>query len=435
MLVVLAFLCVLFSLLTIKDQSPEGAAAGKILAKQILRDRADNPKVLIVARQTIKDTAFTTELRNGLEAGGAIVIDTIQGQPSDARRALEKLNAKNTALDVIACNEATVSYGFFTDLGASFPSLTNAAVVTPNSRPWPAFLRTDNLLNIAGQLSVIAIAAIGMTMVILTAGIDLSVGSIIALSAVVTTWCIREFAGAQTAGVAGVVACCAIAVLVCAALGAFSGTMVTAFGVPPFITTLAMMLMARGVASIISNNQSIYEVPDSFDWLGTGASFLGIPNAVILMVLLYLGAQIVMTKTLLGRYIYAVGGNPEAAFLSGVPVKKVLLITYTVCGGLAGLGGVVLASQLKSGSPTYGVMYELYVIAAVVVGGTSLFGGRGKIFGTLIGVFIIAVIQNGMNLTHVKSEVQGVVLGAIILGAILLDQLKAKFIARAALAS
>jgi ribose transport system permease protein len=142
------------------------------------------------------------------------------------------------------------------------------------------------------------------------------------------------------------------------------------------------------------------------------------------MAALYAAAHVMMTRTALGRYIYAVGGNPEAARLSGVPVKAVLLFVYTLCGALAGLGGVVMASQLKSGSPTYGLMYELYTIAAVVVGGTSLAGGEGKVLGTLIGAFVIAVIQNGMNLTGVESYTQKVILGLVILGAVLLDRLK-----------
>ena len=144
------------------------------------------------------------------------------------------------------------------------------------------------------------------------------------------------------------------------------------------------------------------------------------------MVLLYVFAQFVMSRTTVGRYIYAVGGNPEAARLSGVPVKKILLWVYTVSGALAGLGGVVMASQFRSGDPKYGLMYELYVIAAVVVGGTSLAGGRGKVFGTLIGAFIIAVIQNGMNLTGVQSYTQKVVLGIVLLSAVLLDMIKKK---------
>ena len=142
------------------------------------------------------------------------------------------------------------------------------------------------------------------------------------------------------------------------------------------------------------------------------------------MVILYLLAHLVMSRTTMGRYIYAVGGNTEAARLSGVPVKKVLLWVYALCGALAGLGGVIMASQFRSGDPKYGLMYELYVIAAVVVGGTSLAGGKGKIFGTLIGAFIIAVIQNGMNLTGVQSYTQKVVLGTVLLLAVLLDMMK-----------
>src|SRR5262249_8709775 len=154
-----------------------------------------------------------------------------------------------------------------------------------------------------------------------------------------------------------------------------------------------------GLAYILANGESINRVPESFIVLGRGAAFLHIPNAVLLMLASYGIAHVVMTRTVFGRYVYAVGGNAEASRLSGVPVRRILLMVDTLCGALAGLGGVVMASQLKSGAPTYGQMYELYVIAAAVVGGTSLSGGRGKILGTLIGAFIIAVIQNGMNLT------------------------------------
>ena len=142
------------------------------------------------------------------------------------------------------------------------------------------------------------------------------------------------------------------------------------------------------------------------------------------MIFLYIFAHVVMSRTVFGRYVYAIGGNEEAARLSGVPVKRVLIVVYTICGALAGLGGVVLASQLAAGDPKFGLMYELEVIAAVVVGGTSLMGGRGKIFGTLIGAFIIAVIKNGMNLTNVDPFNQKIVLGAVLLIAVLLDTLK-----------
>jgi ribose transport system permease protein len=200
--------------------------------------------------------------------------------------------------------------------------------------------------------------------------------------------------------------------------------MITRFAIPPFIGTLAMMLVGSGLAYLLAQGQSIYQIPDSFVWLGRGADLFGLPNAVVLMLVLYALAQVLMSRMKLGRYLYAVGGNPEAARLSGVPVRRVLLFAYVVSGLLAGVGGVVMASQLKSGSPTYGSMYELYVIAAVVVGGTSLSGGEGRMLGTLTGAFTIAVIQNGMNLTNVESYTQKVVLGVVILGAVLLDKLR-----------
>ena len=210
-----------------------------------------------------------------------------------------------------------------------------------------------------------------------------------------------------------------------ATVGGFSGVMITRFRLPPFIATLGMMQVASGLAYIISKGRPIYEVPDSFVWLGRGAlPGLGVPYAVVLMVVLYGAAHVVMSRTTFGRYVYAVGGNAEAARLSGVRVGAVLVAVYVLSGAMAGLGGVVLASQLKGGAPTYGLLYELYVIACVVVGGTSLAGGQGRMMGTLIGAFIIAVLQNGMNLTDVGSYAQKVVLGFVILGAVLLDQLR-----------
>jgi len=217
---------------------------------------------------------------------------------------------------------------------------------------------------------------------------------------------------------------CLAAIILCGLVGAFSGGMITLFRIPPFIVTLAMMLVGSGLAYLLAQGQSIYQLPDSFVWLGRGADLLHIPNAVLLMIVLYALAHVLMSRMRLGRYIYAVGGNREAARLSGVPVQRVLLFAYAASGLLAGLGGVIMASQLKSGSPTYGNMYELYIIAAVVVGGTSLSGGEGRMLGTLVGAFTIAVIQNGMNLTNVESYTQKVVLGLVILGAVLLDTLR-----------
>jgi ribose transport system permease protein len=188
------------------------------------------------------------------------------------------------------------------------------------------------------------------------------------------------------------------------------------------------MLVANGLAFILSETQTIDQVPLSCRWLGTGRDLFGIPNPVVLMFVLYLLSHILLTRMTLGRYIYAVGGNREAARLAGVPVSRVLLFVYTLSGALAGVGGLVFASRHGSGSATYGQQgYELYVIAAVVVGGTSLSGGQGSILGTLIGAFLIAVIQNGLNLVGVESNAQKVAIGAVILAAVLLDTLKRRW--------
>ncbi len=423
MLLVLLLLCAYYSWVTFAEQHPTGADAGRQLAEVIVERFGGDAGVLIVARSSKEDAGFADTLRTSLERQGVTVLETIKGQPIDARAALDQI-AETAKLDAIACNRVTADWKVFEDFDRKFPKLTGAVVVTPTSYWWPNFLKRENLLNIANQIVVIAILAIGMTMVIITGGIDLSVGSLIALSACVTGLLIRDVAGAEQASAFGMAMSCLGGVAVCGAVGLFSGAMVTVFAIPPFITTLAMMLVASGLAYILAEGQSIYQIPESFVWLGRGADLLSIPNAVVLMILLYALAHVLMTQMALGRYIYAVGGNREAARLSGVPVRRVLLFVYTVCGALAGLGGVVMASQLKSGSPTYGLMYELYTIAAVVVGGTSLSGGEGKILGTLIGAFIIAVIQNGMNLTGVESYTQKVVLGLVILGAVLLDMLK-----------
>jgi ribose transport system permease protein len=422
MLLVLLLLCAYYTVATVAEQHPVGAAGGEALARDVVRQAGNGARVLIVVRASREDEEFADALANGL-AGGTVVA-SVRGQPSDARRVLQQLAGAGGKLDVIAASQAAGAWPVLEDVVRKFPSLGAVKILTPRSYRWPNFLKADNLLNITNQIAVIAILAIGMTLVIITSGIDLSVGSLIALSAVVTTLLIERVAGAEAASATGMLLCCLAAVAVCGLVGLLSGATVTLFAIPPFIVTLGMMLVASGLAFILAAGQSIYQVPDAFVWLGRGADLARIPNAVLLTAVLYAVAHVVMTRTALGRYIYAVGGNAEAARLSGVPVKRVLLLVYAICGALAGLGGVVMASQLKSGAPTYGQMYELYVIAAVVVGGTSLSGGEGKVLGTLIGALIIAVIQNGMNLTGVESYTQKVVLGAVILGAVLLDRLK-----------
>ena len=424
MLGVLILLCVFFSWITFEEQQPEGRDAAESLNLSISQNFNEPGRVLIAGRKTDSGQAFTTHLDGLLAATGLEIAGVVEGGPPELGKGLRLAFDQNQSLDVLACEQSFVKLAVLQNFRNSEAKMSDVTVISPESSYWPNFLKTSNLLNVANQIAVISILAIGMTLVIITAGIDLSVGSLIALSAVLATWVIREWFGGDEATVSGIIAGCGIAIVACSLIGLFSGSMIAFFGVPPFVATLGMMMVGSGLAYMLSGGLSIYQLPQSFDWLGRGDDLGGLPNAVVLMLLLYLLAHITMSRTTVGRYIYAVGGNPEAARLSGVPVKKILLWVYASCGALAGLGGVIMASQFKSGDPKYGLMYELYVIAAVVVGGTSLSGGRGKVFGTLIGAFIIAVIQNGMNLTGVQSYTQKVVLGIVLLLAVLLDMFK-----------
>ncbi|MFM8578469.1 MAG: ABC transporter permease [Planctomycetaceae bacterium] len=424
MLVVLVLLGLVFSGLTLQEQAAGDAGAARRLAEAIRSDLPEGSRVLVAVRDTPDETALADALVRELGSMGLNVVGVAKGEPRVARAALERLAMAGTQLDAIAATKATSSWLVFTDVPSDFPPLGTPRLYVPSGHRWPSFLKADNLLNIANQIAVIAIIAIGMTMVIIAGGIDLSVGSLAALSAVLASRMIRDHAGGVEASAGGMVVACLVAIGLCGLIGTLTGGLITGCGIPPFIVTLAMMLVASGIASILSEGQSIYQIPESFVWLGRGADLFGLPNAVVLMLVLYGLAHVLMSRTTLGRYLYAVGGNREAARLSGVPVQRVLLFAYAASGLLAGLGGVIMASQLKSGSPTYGAMYELYVIAAVVVGGTALAGGEGKILGTLIGAFIIAVIQNGMNLTNIESYTQKVVLGLVILAAVLVDRLR-----------
>lgn len=421
---VLVLLCAYYSWATWQERHPVGRAAADSVVARLQSAPPGERSVLIVARTVEEDSVFATVLTERLQASGFEIVATVQGEPRDARQALQQQADAGRPLHWIATTPECAAWTVFEGLKEKFPALGQPRLLVPTSYRWATFLQRDNLLNVANQIAVVAILAIGMTMVILTGGIDLSVGSLIALAAVVTTLGIRDFGGGVEAGPLALVLCSLGGILACALSGLFSGVMITVFRIPPFIATLAVMQVASGLAYILSRGGSIYEVPDSFTWLGRGTGLFGIPHAVVLMLVLYLAAHALMARTVFGRHIYAVGSNVETARLCGVNVPRVLLAAYTLCGALAGLGGVVLTSQLKTGAPTYGLANELYVIAAVVVGGTSLSGGSGRIFGTLIGAFIIGVINNGMNLTGVQSYTQKVVLGLVILGAVLLDLLK-----------
>lgn len=419
MFFILLLLCAFFSFATLTETYPEGAEAARAIVSRL---GAIEGPLVAAAGGTDTETAFTRELTRLLEARNAD-ITVAAGEPPAIRSALAKTLAEgHVPSHILTTSE---SYATVVRIKNNVPGLDSVQVVPPPSYTWPTFLKTDNLLNVANQIAVMAIVAAGMTMVIITAGIDLSVGSLIALSTVVTAWLVRRYGGVDASN-AVLIAASLGGIAACACFGSFSGLMITRFDLPPFIATLAIMLVARGFAYIISEGRPIYAFPQRFTWLGRGDIGFGIPAAVALMAVIYILAWILMTRTRLGRNIYAVGGNPESARLSGIPNRRVLMFVYTATGALAGLGGVLMASQLKGGAGTYAPMYELYIIASVVVGGTSLAGGQGRIPGTLIGAFIIAVIQNGMNLTNVESYTQNVVLGFVILGAVLLDGLKRK---------
>ena len=426
MAAVLFLLAVFFSILTIEEKSPEGSSAGKKLASEIIKgiDKGSvnfpkDPRIFIASGDNQTGRDFARSLEEALLAGKLNVVGKGIGGPPLIRREMEK----SGGIDLIATTASMKKFPVF-DAYLEQHSDSRIGLIYPESYMWPVFLTVDNFRNITSQIAVIAILAIGMTMVIITAGIDLSVGSMIALSAVVTCKIIEIMGGEAGAGVPTLVVASVAGIAVCSLAGAFTGLMVSRLCVPPFIATLAMMQVLRGGAFKIAKNETIFEkVPPSFQWLGNGLSF-GIPNCVILMLALYIAAHIIMTKTVLGRYIYATGANPEAARMSGISPRNIKLIVYAICGATAGLGGVVMASQLQSGAGTYGETYELMVIAAVVVGGTSLFGGKGRIFGTLIGAFIIAVISNGMNILLLGSETQMIVLGLVILMAVILERLR-----------
>jgi ribose transport system permease protein len=271
-----------------------------------------------------------------------------------------------------------------------------------------AFLTTANLGNVIRQNAFTAILAAGMTFVVLTAGIDLSVGSIVGLAGMVC-------ASVMVAGnsvIAGVASGMAVGILI----GMVNGAAVIALRVPAFVVTLATMLIARGAAYKLTDARTVSGLPESFGVLSSGAA------SAALMLAIFVAAWLLLMRTPFGRHVYAVGGNAEAAWLSGVRVTRVQFSVYTLSGFAAGIAGVLVASRLNAGYPRAGEFYELDAIAAVVVGGTSLFGGRGSIWGTLAGAFFIGVLNNGLNLFRVSPYDQLIVKGAVLLAAASLDR-------------
>ncbi len=306
-------------------------------------------------------------------------------------------------------------------------------VLAVNALAHGYFLEPANITNVLRQITVNAIMAAGQTFVIITAGIDLSVGSLVALSGVA----LAQVSNALPfGGPANFVVTLLAGVAIGCAAGWINAWPVVRLNLPPFITTLAMMQVARGLAFTIAHGQPIVlhsSVP--FDWLGSGYllpglfGLPGIPYAVLVMGVVAIALALLLGRTAFGRYVLAVGGNEEAARLAGIDTGRVKTLVYMISGSCAALAGLLLLARFGSGAPQNGNGYELQAIAAVVVGGTSLMGGRGTIVGTFLGALLIGVLYNVMNLTHVDPYTQLIVLGAVILLALVLDALRKRYLA------
>lgn len=283
----------------------------------------------------------------------------------------------------------------------------------------PNFFTLNNLFNILQQTSVNAIMAVGMTLVILTSGIDLSVGSLLALTGAVAA----SMVGADVNAFVAVAGALALG----AAIGACTGVIVAKGKVQAFIATLVMMLLLRGGTRVYTDgspiNTGFSDNADLFGWFGIGRPF-GIPTPVWLMIIVFAAAWYLLHHTRLGRYIYALGGNEAATRLSGINVDRIKIIVYALCGLLAALASVIEVARLSSAQPMAGNGYELDAIAAVVLGGTSLAGGKGRIVGTLIGALILGFLNNGLNLLGISSNYQMIVKAVVILLAVLVDNKK-----------
>ena len=288
------------------------------------------------------------------------------------------------------------------------------------------FATKDNLFNVARQISVNVCISVGMTMVILTGGIDLSVGSILAFTGAIAAGLLKfgiEWPGINLFIGFTLFGSICVALAAGSLLGLFNGFMTTRFKVPPFVATLAMLTIARGLTMLYTEGFPITQLGDNFNYLGTGW-FLGIPMPVWISILVIALSVSFMNKTRTGRYISAIGGNERAALLSGVNVNKVKVIVYMIAGALAGIAGLLVTARLDSAQPNAGLGYELDSIAAVVIGGTSLSGGKGSIIGTVIGAGIIGVLNNGLVLLNVSPFWQQVIKGLVILLAVIIDKIQ-----------
>jgi len=288
------------------------------------------------------------------------------------------------------------------------------------------FFTLNNCLTVLQQISVNICLSVGMTLIILTGGIDLSVGSVLAFSGAIMAGMLKsgmELEGLNLyIGFTVIGAICG-GILIGSSLGLFNGFMITRFRVPPFVATLAMLTIARGATKLYTGGEAITGLGDNFAQIGSGRLILGIPNQVFIAALVVGIASILLTKTRFGRHIYAVGGNEEAAKLSGLNVKRIKIMAYSIAGALSAVGGLMLTSKLNSATPVAGEGYELDSIAAVVIGGTSLSGGRGSVWGTVLGALIIGVLNSGLVIMGVDPFWQKVIKGFVILLAVVIDRL------------
>lgn len=290
------------------------------------------------------------------------------------------------------------------------------------------FLTGENAWNVMRQISVNVIISVGMTLVILTGGIDLSVGSILALSGAVTAGMLKfgaEFTDMNMYVGFTLLGALVGGILAGTVMGWFNGLTITRFKVPPFVATLAMLTIARGLTMLLTGGFPITGLDDNMAFIGTGW-LLGIPMPVWISAIIVVAAVVLTNNTKLGRHIYAIGGNETAAALSGLKIKKVKMIVYSIAGALAAIGGIIVTSRLDSAQPNAGFGFELDSIAAVVIGGTSLSGGKGTIMGTVQGALIIGILNNGLVLLNVSPFWQQVVKGSVILMAVVIEKFNSK---------
>ena len=296
------------------------------------------------------------------------------------------------------------------------PAIMLMAVVAGMSIAHPDFLTISNLMTIGLQAAVRALLAIGELLVIISGGIDLSVGTAMSLSMVTMGLYVINSHGSLEIGML-------IAIATGVLVGLVNGTLVAFLGLPPFIITLGMLGIAQGLALTLSSGFSMYGFPKEFNFLG-GGQIIGIPVPIIILAVVALVASFIFRETKLGRYAYAIGGGEEAARRAGIPVRRFKVAIYAFCGGLVGISSIVLSSRINSAHPGIGLGYELDAIAAVVIGGASLMGGRGNVSGAIIGALTMAAIRFGLNVMAVTPFIQQIVIGVILIIAVYLDRLR-----------